>query len=67
MASRTGSALDVYKRQHLHNLHGCYLNLPMLFHALQQMHKPVLWTLHDCWPFTGHCASVSYTHLAGVE
>ena len=30
---------------HLHNLHGCYLNLPMLFHALQQMHKPVLWTV----------------------
>lgn len=49
---------------HLHNLHGCYLNLPMLFHALQQMHKPVLWTLHDCWPFTGHCA---YFDACGCE
>lgn len=41
---------------HLHNPHGCYLNLPMIFRALHRMHKPVLWTLHDCWPFTGHCA-----------
>ena len=49
---------------HLHNLHGCYLNLPMLFHALQHMHKPVLWTLHDCWPFTGHCA---YFDACGCE
>lgn len=41
---------------HLHNLHGCYLNLPLLFQALRRMNRPVLWTLHDCWPFTGHCA-----------
>ena len=45
---------------HLHNLHGCYLNMPMLFHALQQMHKPVLWTLHDCWSFTGHCTHFDF-------
>lgn len=45
---------------HLHNLHGCYLNLPMIFRALHRMHKPVLWTLHDCWPFTGHCAYFDY-------
>ncbi|MDY2658118.1 MAG: glycosyltransferase, partial [Candidatus Limiplasma sp.] len=45
---------------HLHNLHGCYLNLPMLFKALRQMNRPVLWTLHDCWPFTGHCAYFDY-------
>ena len=45
---------------HLHNLHGCYLNLPLLFQALRRMNRPVLWTLHDCWPFTGHCAYFDY-------
>ena len=32
---------------HLHNLHGCYLNLPMIFRALHRMHKPVLSMLAD--------------------
>lgn len=45
---------------HLHNLHGCYLNLAMLFDELATMSKPVVWTLHDCWPFTGHCAYFDY-------
>lgn len=45
---------------HLHNLHGCYLNLSMLFDELARMNKPVVWTLHDCWPFTGHCAYFDY-------
>lgn len=49
---------------HLHNLHGCYLNLKMLFNYLRQSQLPVLWTLHDCWPFTGHCAYFDY---AGCE
>ena len=39
----------------LHNLHGYYLNLRMLFRFLKQYAKPVYWTLHDCWAFTGHC------------
>lgn len=41
---------------HLHNLHGYYINIEVLFDALKQMDKPVIWTLHDCWAFTGHCA-----------
>jgi glycosyltransferase involved in cell wall biosynthesis len=41
---------------HLHNLHGYYLNLPILFKFLAEYGKPVVWTLHDCWAFTGHCA-----------
>lgn len=41
---------------HLHNIHGYYLNYPILFDCLKQMQVPVVWTLHDCWPFTGHCA-----------
>lgn len=41
---------------HLHNIHGYYLNYPILFDYLSQAGKPVVWTLHDCWSFTGHCA-----------
>lgn len=40
---------------HLHNLHGWFLNLPMLFSYLRERGIPVVWTLHDCWSFTGHC------------
>ena len=45
---------------HLHNLHGCYLNHAMLFRYLKKTNIPVVWTLHDCWPFTGHCAYFDY-------
>lgn len=41
---------------HLHNIHGYYINVEMLFDYLKRAGKPVLWTLHDCWAFTGHCA-----------
>ena len=41
---------------HLHNIHGYYINYPLLFRYLKKSRKPVIWTLHDCWPFTGHCA-----------
>lgn len=41
---------------HLHNLHGNYLNLELLFTYLAEIDKPVVWTLHDCWSFTGKCA-----------
>lgn len=44
---------------HLHNLHGYYLNIPLLFSYLKTLDVPVVWTLHDCWAFTGHC--VHYT------
>jgi len=40
----------------MHNLHGYYLNVEVLFHYLKEVQKPVVWTFHDCWPFTGHCA-----------
>lgn len=39
----------------LHNLHGYYLNIEVLFNYLKEVQKPVVWTFHDCWPFTGHC------------
>lgn len=41
---------------HLHNLHGYYLNLPLLFRYLhREFQGKIYWTFHDCWPFTGHC------------
>ena len=41
---------------HLNNLHGNYLNLEILFEYLEKAEIPVVWTLHDCWAFTGKCA-----------
>ncbi len=41
---------------HLHNIHGYYINVEILFDYLKESGKPVIWTLHDCWSFTGHCA-----------
>ena len=41
---------------HLHNIHGYYLNYKILFDYLNSTNIPVVWTLHDCWAFTGHCA-----------
>lgn len=40
----------------LHNIHGYYLNVGLLAQFLKAMDKPVVWTFHDCWPFTGHCS-----------
>lgn len=45
---------------HLHNIHGCYLNFRLLFRFIKKAGLPVVWTLHDCWPFTGHCAYFDY-------
>ena len=45
---------------HLHNIHGYYINIEILFNYLAEANKPVIWTLHDCWAFTGHCAYYSY-------
>lgn len=44
---------------HLHNLHGYYLSIELLFRFLKEYQKPVVWTLHDCWAYTGHCAHYS--------
>lgn len=41
---------------HLHNIHGYYLNVEILFNFLKEYNKKVVWTLHDAWAFTGHCA-----------
>ena len=46
---------------HLHNIHGYYVNYRMLFEFLSRYQRKVIWTLHDCWPFTGHCAYYDYS------
>ena len=43
----------------LHNLHGNYLNLNLLFEFLRNFKGKIQWTLHDCWAFTGKCAYFS--------
>jgi len=45
---------------HLHNLHGYYLNVECLFTYLKTCGKKIVWTLHDCWSFTGHCAHFDF-------
>lgn len=45
---------------HLSNIHGYYINYQILFEFLKKYGKPVVWTLHDCWPITGHCAYFDY-------
>lgn len=45
---------------HLHNIHGYYINIEVLFNFLKRANKPVIWTLHDCWSFTGHCSHFDY-------
>lgn len=47
---------------HLHNLHGYYVNYKILFEYLNSTNIPIVWTLHDCWSFTGHCG-----HFVGAN
>ena len=41
---------------HLRNLHGNYLNLKLFFEYLQKLTIPIVWTIHDCWAYTGKCS-----------
>lgn len=45
---------------HLHNIHGYYINYQLLFDYLSKLDTPIVWTLHDCWSFTGHCAHFDF-------
>lgn len=47
---------------HLHNIHGYYLNVEILFEFIKKRNIPVVWTLHDCWPMTGHCSYFDYVN-----
>lgn len=45
---------------HLHNIHNHYVHVGKLFAYIKRHNIPVVWTLHDCWAFTGHCAYFDY-------
>ncbi len=47
---------------HLHNLHGFNINLPLLFRYIKRRNTAVVWTLHDCWAFTGRCPHFQMAH-----
>lgn len=49
---------------HLHNIHGNFINLPMLFRFIKKSKVKVVWTLHDCWPLTGYC---KYFDMVGCD
>lgn len=44
---------DLIQLQHMH---GYFINIEILFKFLAESKIPVVWTFHDCWSFTGHCA-----------
>lgn len=46
---------------HLHCIHGYYINYEILFEYLKDANIPVVWTFHDCWAFTGHCAHFAFS------
>lgn len=56
--------IDILKPDiiHLHNIHGYYINIELLFNYLKKANIHVVWTLHDCWAMTGHC-----THFMSVN
>lgn len=56
--------IDAFKPDiiHLHNIHNHYVNVRMLFDFIKKNDIPVVWTLHDCWSFTGHCAYFDYAN-----
>lgn len=37
----------------MHNIHGFYLNIEILFNYLKNKEIPVVWLLHDQWVFSG--------------
>ncbi|KAF0236579.1 MAG: group 1 glycosyl [Prolixibacteraceae bacterium] len=47
---------------HLHHLHGYYINIEILFDFLANVSIPVVWTFHDCWSITGHCAYFDFAN-----
>ena len=49
---------------HLHNIHGYYVNIEVLFNYLRNCGKRIIWTLHDSWAFTGH---TPYCDAKGCE
>ena len=58
---QTRKVIDKLRKLHpdiiqIHCIHGYYINYKLLFCYLEELDVPVVWTFHDCWAFTGHCA-----------
>ena len=56
----TRRAIRIIKKQkpdiiHLRNLHGGYLHLPSLFKFLSLYNRPIVYSIHDTWAYTGKC------------
>lgn len=52
---------------HLHNIHGYYINYEILFNYFKHTFKgKIVWTLHDCWTFSGGNASIDYDAKVGL-
>lgn len=49
---------DLIQLQHIH---GYFIHIELLFDYLKASNIPVVWTFHDCWSFTGHCAYYEYS------
>lgn len=45
---------------HLHNLHGFFIHVGYLFDYIKAHNIAIVWTLHDCWGFTGQCAHFDF-------
>lgn len=45
---------------HIHCLHGYTINSELLFNYLEYSNKKVIWTMHDNWAVTGHCAYAEF-------
>lgn len=45
---------------HIHNIHGYYMNYLTFFNEIKNLNIKIVWTLHDCWAFTGHCSHFDY-------
>lgn len=41
----------------LHNLHGYYINIEILFDYFSNRNTPIFWLLHDQWTISGHSAN----------
>ena len=52
---------------HLHNIHGYYVHCGLLFEYIKKNRLPIIWTLHDCWSFTGWCAYFDYSQCTKWE
>lgn len=50
----------------LHNIHGYYLNIEILFDYLSTKNTIVVWLLHDQWVFSGHSAYFELDSKGGI-